>query len=648
MKFKISYEFSLFSSDDVYYFKEGTHYRLFDKLGSHHVEFKGKKGVYFAVWAPNAKYISVISDFNHWNRKSHPLKLRSDESGIWEGFIEGVNEGSVYKYYLESHFDDFKQEKSDPYAFFWEVAPKSSSRTWKLEYEWSDREWMETRHKNNALNAPISIYELHIGSWRQKPKVVTKDKSLDQIEQESYFSYRELADELVPYLKETGFTHVELLPITEYPFSGSWGYQVIGYFAPTARHGEPEEFMYFVDKMHQNGIGVILDWVPSHFVTDMHGLAKFDGTALYEHEDVRQGFHPEWGSAIFNFGRNEVKAFLISSALFWLEKYHLDGIRVDAVASMLYLNYARGDAEWIPNRYGTNENLEAIEFLKELNEQAFKAEPNILMIAEESTAWPMVTRPKYLGGLGFNLKWNMGWMHDSLKYMSTDPIFKKYRQDQITFSIWYAFHENFMLPLSHDEVVHGKCSLIGRMSGLYHDKFANLRLLYSYMFSHPGKKLLFMGGEFAQFIEWNYKEALDWHLLEYPMHAKMLKTISDLNYLYKNEKALHLYDEQERGFEWVDVSDHENSVISYLRKSDNEEVLIVCNFTPVQRDNYKIGVNKKAFYREIFNSDAEVYGGANRGNLGGVHSEEYFIHNRNYAINVTLPPLTALFFKAKV
>ncbi len=636
MNFKIDYNVSLFSKDDIYYFKEGTHYKLFDKLGSHIVEFNKKRGVYFALWAPNARFVSLISDFNSWNKNSHPLKLRDDESGIWECFIEEVTQGNNYKYHIESNIDNRIFQKSDPYSFFWEKPPKSSSITWKLNYSWSDDDWMKNRHSKNSYNSPISIYELHLGSWRRNPN-----------ENNRVLTYRELAEELIPYIKESGFTHIELLPITEHPFDGSWGYQCIGYFAPTSRFGTPEDFMYLIDCLHQNNIGVILDWVPSHFAVDMHGLALFDGSNLYEHKDPKLGFHPEWGSAVFNFGRNEVKAFLISSAMFWMDKYHIDGIRVDAVASILYLNYAREDGNWIANKYGGNENLEAIEFLKDLNKSIYSDYPDTIMIAEESTAWPMVTKPPYLGGLGFGLKWNMGWMHDSLKYLSRDPIYRKYYQDQITFSIWYAFNENFMLSLSHDEVVHMKGSLINKMAGDYWQKFANLRLLYGYMFSHPGKKLLFMGCEFAQFTEWNYKSSLDWHLFEYSAHKGIFNLIKDLNTIYKSEEALYKYDEKRKGFEWISVEDSENSIISYLRKSYKESIVVVCNFTPKIRDNYKVGVDKNCFYKEIFNSDSSAYGGSNVGNNGGIYADNYWIHNKEFAINLTLPPLGIIMLKAE-
>lgn len=636
MKHRIRYDLSLITDDHIYHFKAGTHSRTFEILGSHVTELEGVEGTFFAVWAPNAKLISVIGDFNEWDRGAHKMKMRDDGSGIWECFIEGVEEGTVYKYYLASKQMGFAEEKSDPYAFFWEKPPRSATRTWRLDYEWNDKTWMDERKEKNTIHAPVSVYELHVGSWKRIPG-----------EDNRPLNYRELADELVPYLEETGFTHVELLPITEHPYHGSWGYQTIGYFAPTSRFGTPQDFMYFVDKLHQHGFGVILDWVPSHFAVDMHGLGFFDGTNLYEHADPRQGFHPEWGSAIFNLGRNEVVNFLISSAVLWMEKYHIDGIRVDAVASMLYLNYARKEGEWIPNKYGGNENLESIDFLRKLNETLYSQFPGIMMIAEESTAWPMVTKPPYMGGLGFGFKWNMGWMHDTLAYIRRDPIYRKYHQDQITFSIWYAFHENFMLSLSHDEVVHMKGSLIYKMPGDYWQKFANMRLLYGYMFAHPGKKLLFMGCEFGQFAEWAYERSLDWHLLDYPKHAELLRLVGDLNRLYKSEPALWANDFEEKGFQWVDVSDHENSVLAFLRKGDYsvDTILVVCNFTPEVRHGYRVGVPYPGYWREIFNTDGHFYGGSNVGNNGGLHAEEWAVQEMPYSLNITLPPLAVLFFK---
>ncbi len=635
MKYPIHHDFSLFTDYDIYLFKEGKHTELYKKFGAHIVKNDNKEGVYFSVWAPNAKSVSVRGDFNNYDTDSHPLKLREDESGIWEGFIEGVKQGLTYKYHIRSKFHNIVHDKSDPYGFYWETPPKSATRIWNIEnYRWKDEKWMKKRHKHNALNAPISIYEVHLGSWRRKVE-----------EKNRYLTYRELADELAEYLKEMNYTHVELLPVTEHPFEGSWGYQVTGYYAPTARFGEPEDFMYFVDTMHKNGIGVIMDWVPSHFAVDMHGLINFDGTALYEHEDPRQGYHPEWGSIIFNYGRNEVKAFLISNALFWLEKYHIDGIRVDAVASMLYLNYARKEGEWIPNKYGGNENLEAIEFLKELNTSMYTKFNDIVSIAEESTAWPMVTKPPYMGGLGFEFKWNMGWMHDTLSYFKKDPIYRQFHHDRLTFTIWYAFDENFLLPLSHDEVVHMKGSLINKMPGLYDDKFANLRALFAYMTAHPGKKLLFMGGEIAQFAEWNYKQSLDWNVLDYPLHRGVQKLIKDLNRLYQDEEALYLYDIDRKGFEWIDYTDHQNNIISFMRKSDKESIVIVCNFSPVERIDYKVGVNEEGMYKEIFNSDSSAYGGRNIGNMGGKKADKIPMHGKEYSLNLTLPPLGVLYLK---
>ena len=629
---------SLLTKDDIYYFKEGSHFNLYGKLGANFIKNGKEEGVLFSLWAPNAKSISVIGDFNNWDKKSSKMVLRGDGSGIWELFIKGVKKGDRYKYFIESNFNNYREEKIDPFAYYFEKPPKSASIVWDLKYEWSDEKWIKEREKRNNLKAPISIYELHLGSWRRDPS-----------NPERFLSYREIADDLIAYLKEMNFTHIEFLPLTEFPFDGSWGYQVIGYFAPTSRFGTPQDFMYLIDRLHQNNIGVILDWVPSHFAVDAHGLAFFDGTNLYEHSDRRQGFHPEWGSAIFNLGRNEVVNFLISSALFWLEKYHIDGLRVDGVASMLYLDYARKEGEWIPNKYGGRENLESIKFLQRLNYNVYTKFPDRIMIAEESTSWPNVTRPTYIGGLGFELKWNMGWMHDTLKYFSTDSIYRKYHQDQLTFSIWYAFNENFLLPLSHDEVVHMKGSLINKMAGDYWQKFANLRALYGYMFSHPGKKLLFMGGEFGQFSEWDFNKSLDWHLLDYPLHNKLKRYFSQLNHLYKKHPALYEIDFRQEGFEWVDINDKEKSIISYLRKTEKEEetILVVCNLTPLIRENYKIGVPYKSFWEEILNSDAEEFGGSNVGNLGGIEAIDEPMHNRAYSLNLTLPPLATLWFKVE-
>jgi 1,4-alpha-glucan branching enzyme len=626
------YDLSLWEEIDSYYFKEGTHTRLFEKLGAHVLEKEGISGVYFALWAPHAQAVSVVGDFNHYRPDLHPMRCRADGTGVWEVFIPQAAAGQSYKYALTTANGE-QIEKSDPLAFYWEVPPRSASRIFAGAYRWDDQAWMARRGEKNALDAPMSIYEMHLGSWRFN---AAEHRPL---------TYRELAGELPAYLDEMGFTHVELLPPTEHPFDGSWGYQCIGYFAPTARFGTPDDFCFLVDQLHRAGIGVIIDWVPSHFAVDMHGLARFDGTNLYEHTDPRQGFHPEWGSAIFNLGRHEVKAFLISSAIYWLERFHIDGIRVDAVASMLYLDYARKEGEWIPNPHGGRENLEAVSFLQTLNRTAYGAFGDIMMIAEESTAWPMVTRPVEMGGLGFGLKWNMGWMHDTLKYLSRDPIYRKYHHDQITFSIWYAFDENFLLSLSHDEVVHMKGSLMGKMPGDEWQRFANLRLLLGYMFAHPGKKLLFMGMELGQYAEWNYKQSLDWHLLQYPLHQGLRHCLADLNRLYRSESPLYADDFDRSGFEWVAAGDAQNSVLAFERKEGDRRLLVVCNFTPQIHTDYRIGVSQPGYYREIFNSDSEAYGGANQGNLGGVHSHPEPLHGRANSIALTLPPLAVMILK---
>ncbi|GAB6183792.1 1,4-alpha-glucan branching protein GlgB [Thermodesulfovibrio hydrogeniphilus] len=631
----VRHDFSLFTDFDIYLFKEGNHFTAYEKLGAHLVEHDGVAGTYFAVWAPNAEAVYVMGDFNGWNRESHPLAVRWDGSGIWEGFIPEVGKSTKYKYYIVSRFG-YRLEKGDPYAFFWETPPQTASIVWELEYKWNDDEWMKNRHKLNNLNAPFSIYEVHLGSWRRVPE-----------EGNRHLTYREMAEWLPKYVKYMGFTHVEFLPVMEHPFYGSWGYQVTGYFAPTSRYGTPQDFMYLIDVLHQHGIGVILDWVPSHFPDDAHGLSFFDGTYLYEHQDPKKGYHPHWHSYIFNYGRNEVKNFLISSAVFWLDKYHIDGLRVDAVASMLYLDYGRQHGEWIPNKYGGKENLEAIEFIRRLNETVYEKFPDTQTIAEESTSWPMVSRPAYLGGLGFGMKWNMGWMHDTLFYFSRDPIYRKYHHNQLTFSIWYAFSENFVLPLSHDEVVYGKGSLINKMPGDYWQKFANLRLLFGYMYGHPGKKLIFMGGEIGQWDEWNHEKSLDWHLLDFSMHRGVQNWLKDLNSLYKNESALHELDFNPQGFEWIDFGDAEQSIISFIRKgkSPKDVFLIVCNFTPVPRYNYRIGVPYGGFWKEVLNSDAVEYGGSGHGNFGGVYAEQTPMHHRPYSLSLTLPPLGVLFFK---
>jgi 1,4-alpha-glucan branching enzyme len=580
--------------------------------------------------------VSVFGDFNGWDRSAHPLKAREDESGIWEGFVPGMRKGDIYKYHILSARNDYRVDKGDPYAFFWEHPPRTASVLWDLQYEWNDSRWMDERHRFNSLSAPYSIYEIHLGSWRRVPE-----------EDNRFLNYRELAHSLADYVKDMGFTHVELLPVMEHPFYGSWGYQTVGYFAPSSRYGIPQDFMYFVDHLHQNGIGVILDWVPSHFPSDEHGLSYFDGTYLFEHQDPKRGYHPEWNSYIFNYGRNEVRAFLVSSALFWLEKYHIDGIRVDAVASMLYLDYARKEGEWIPNEFGGNEDVEAIHFLRRLNEAIYNAFPDVQTIAEESTAWPAVSRPTHVGGLGFGMKWNMGWMHDTLKYLSKDPLYRKYHHDQLTFSIWYAFFENFLLPLSHDEVVHGKGALIGKMPGDEWQRCANLRLLAGYMFGHPGRKLLFMGGEFGQWKEWSHDESLEWHALQYPTHQGIQRWFKDLNHTYRNEPALYELDFSSEGFQWIDFHDWERSIISFLRKGsgEGEVILVICNFTPVPASHYRVGVPFGGYWREILNSDAEIYGGSGMGNLGGVEAEPFAAHGRDYSLVLTLPPLGTMFFK---
>lgn len=628
-------DFSLLSDLDLYLFNEGTHFQVYDKLGAHPAIVDGVAGTYFAVWAPNAAQVCVIGDFNGWDKASHPLCPRAS-SGIWEGFIPGVGKGAHYKYYVMSRYHGYRVDKADPYGFYHEVPRKTASIVWDLDYEWGDAEWMQKRARHNGLEAPIAIYEVHLGSWRRVPEEGGRP-----------LTYRELAHQLAEYVLDTGYTHVEFLPVMEHPYGGSWGYQTTGYFAPTSRYGTPQDFMYLVDYLHQHNIGVILDWVPSHFATDTHGLGYFDGTHLYEHADPRKGFHPDWKSFIFNYGRNEVRSFLISSALFWLKKYHVDGLRVDAVASMLYLDYSRKPGEWIPNEYGGHENLEAIAFLRRFNEEVYKACPDVQTIAEESTSWAMVSRPTYLGGLGFGMKWDMGWMHDTLKYMSKDPIYRKYHHNQLTFRMLYAFHENFVLSLSHDEVVHEKGSLINKMPGNDWDKFSNLRLLYGYMYAQPGKKLLFMGGEFGQWSEWSHDTSLDWHLLQYPMHGGLQNWVTDLNRTYRAETALHELDFAPEGFEWVDCHDWQNSIVSLLRwnKKRDEVILVVCNFTPVPRFNYRIGVPFGGFWREILNSDATMYGGSGLGNLGGFDADPVPQHNRPYSLNLTLPPLSAIYFK---
>jgi 1,4-alpha-glucan branching enzyme len=626
---------SLLTEHDVYLFREGTHYRLYEKLGSHPMSVEGTAGTLFAVWAPNASSVSVVGDFNSWDKHSHRLEPRHDGSGIWEGFIPGVGPGVKYKYHIISHQQGYQADKTDPFAFSREVPPHTASVVSDLEYDWGDGEWMRTRGRRNALDRAVSIYEVHLGSWRRVPE-----------EGDRHMTYRELADWLPGYVRSMNFTHVQLMPVMEHPFYGSWGYQVTGYFAPTARYGSPQDLMYLIDILHRHEIGVILDWVPSHFPTDEHGLSYFDGTHLYSHEDPRQGFHPDWNSAIFNYGRNEVRGFLLSNAIFWLDLYHADGLRVDGVASMLYLDYSRQAGEWIPNQYGGRENLEAITFLRDFNSSVYKEFPDVQTIAEESTAWPMVSRPTYVGGLGFGMKWNMGWMHDTLAYFALDPVFRKYHQNQLTFSIWYSFSENFVLALSHDEVVHGKGSLYGKMPGDDWQKFANLRLLFAYMWAHPGKKHLFMGGEFGQWREWDHDSSLEWHALDYPLHQGVKRLVEDLNRLYVSEPALHELDFSLDGFEWVDFHDQQSSIISFLRKSSSGELILSCmNFTPVPRVNYRIGVPRAGTWREMLNSDAPLYGGSGWGNMGGLQTTPVPSHGHFTSISVILPPLGAVLFK---
>jgi 1,4-alpha-glucan branching enzyme len=627
--------FSLLTDFDIHLFKTGKHFRLFEKLGAHRATFKGSTGTYFGVWAPNARSVSVIGNFNHWSDGQHKLNPRWDESGIWEGFFPGIDNGEAYKYAINANSGEYL-EKADPFAFYAEVPPQTASVVWEPVHEWKDQSWMEARKKETHKPRPYSVYEIHYGSWRRKWD--DGNRSL---------SYKEMAHELVAYVKELGFTHVEFLPIMEHPFFGSWGYQLTGYFAPTSRFGPPEDFMTLVDALHQGGIGVILDWVPSHFPGDAHGLYKFDGTHLYEHADPRKGFHPDWSSYIYNYGRSEVRSFLISNALFWLDRYHIDGLRVDAVASMLYLDYSRKAGEWIPNAYGGNENIEAIQFLKEFNEVVYANFPDTITIAEESTAWPGVSKPTYLGGLGFGQKWMMGWMHDTLDYFKKDPVHRRFHQNEITFSVMYAFTENFMLPLSHDEVVHGKGSLLGRMPGDEWRRFANLRLLFSYMFTHPGTKLVFMGGEFGQTSEWNHDRSLDWDLTRFDFHKGIQFLFKDLNALYKAEPALYQFQFEARGFEWVDYADRDNSVIIYLRKAEKKEdtLVVICSFTPEVRHAYRVGVPVRGTWSEIFNSDQSLYGGGGVLNQGLLYTAPVKYHDKDYSISLALPPLSVSVLK---
>ena len=626
---------SLLSDQDLYLFNEGSHYRIYEKLGAHMMEVGGEIGTNFAVWAPNARSVSVIGSFNYWSPDAHPLYSRGG-SGIWEGFIPAVTKGALYKYHIESTHHGHRVDKTDPVGLYMEKPPRTASVVWDLDYTWNDAAWMKHRYERNSIKAPVTIYEVHLGSWKRVAE-----------EHNRPLNYREIAPKLAEYVHHMGFSHVEFLPVMEHPFYGSWGYQTTGYFAPTARYGTPQDFMFLVDYLHQHEIGVILDWVPSHFPSDGHGLAYFDGTHLFEHADSRQGFHPDWKTHIFNYGRTEVRSFLMSSAMFWLDKYHVDGLRVDAVASMLYLDYSRKEGEWIPNKYGGRENLEAIDFLRRFNEEAYKEHPDIQTIAEESTAWPMVSRPVYVGGLGFGMKWDMGWMHDTLEYFRHEPIHRQYHHNLLTFRMLYGFTENFVLPLSHDEVVHGKGSLLNKMPGDEWQKFANLRLLFAYMYAQPGKKLLFMGDEFGQGNEWSHDRSLDWWVLQYPVHQGAQKWLRDLNHFYRNEKAMHQLDSDPAGFEWVDCNDAPTSAITLLRKgkSEREVILVACNFTPVPRERYKVGVPLGGYWKELLNSDGKEYAGSGVGNSGGVMAEAKAQHGRKFSLQLTLPPLAAVFFK---
>jgi len=631
----VHYDVSLLTDNDLYLFNEGSHYRLYEKMGAHPMSAGGEAGTCFSVWAPNAREVSVIGPFNHWIPGVHKLHPRGS-SGIWEGFLPGVNKGTLYKFHIESHHHGHRADKADPFGLLHERPPRTASVVWDLDYQWSDSGWLQQRAERNSLKSPISIYEVHIGSWMRISE-----------EHQRPLTYRELAPKLADYVIHMGFTHVEFLSVMEHPFYGSWGYQTTGYFAPTARYGTPQDFMFLVDHLHQRGIGVLLDWVPSHFPSDGHGLAFFDGTHLFEHSDSRQGFHPDWKTHIFNYGRTEVRSFLMSSAMFWLDKYHADGLRVDAVASMLYLDYSRKEGEWIPNKYGGRENLEAIDFLRRFNEEAYKEHPDIQTVAEESTAWPMVSRPVYVGGLGFGMKWDMGWMNDTLSYFSHQPIHRQYHHNMLTFRMLYGFTENFILPLSHDEVVHGKGSLLNKMPGDEWQKFANLRLLFAYMYAQPGKKLLFMGDEFGQGNEWSHDRPLDWWVLQFPVHHGAQVWVRDLNHLYRNHAALHEIEVDPHGFEWIDCNDAPMSVISLLRKAKNPRdcILVACNFTPVPRKEYRVGVPFGGWWKELLNSDGKEYAGSGMGNGGGAMAEKIPHHGRPYSLKLLLPPLAAVFFK---
>jgi 1,4-alpha-glucan branching enzyme len=640
---------------DIHLFAEGNHHRIYEKLGAHPTEFNGVQGVHFAVWAPNARNVSIIGDFNNWDGREH--QMRQLGNGIWQLFIPEIGVGEHYKYEVKNHVGHI-YHKSDPYGFEQEIRPQTASIVNSLDYTWHDEDWLERRRHSDPQEQPISVYEVHLGSWLHEsaetpPQLADGETrpvvKVSQKPEGRFLTYRELAERLIPYVKELGFTHVELLPVAEHPYDGSWGYQVAGYYTCTSRYGTPQDLMYFIDQCHQNNIGVIVDWVPGHFPKDTHGLAFFDGTHLYEHADPRKGEHKEWGTLVFNYARNEVRNFLIANALFWFDRYHIDGIRVDAVASMLYLDYDRKDGEWVPNQYGGNENLEAADFLRYLNYQIFGYYPGILSIAEESTAWPLVSRPTYLGGLGFSFKWNMGWMHDMLDYFAKDPLYRPYHQNSVTFSIMYAFSENFMLALSHDEVVHGKGNLLSKMPGDDWQKFANLRCLYAYMYTHPGKKTLFMGMEFGQRNEWNAWADLDWGALQHAPHQQLKRFMADLNHLYKSEPALYSQDFSHQGFEWIDCNDADNSVVSFIRKAKDSDdfIVTVCNFTPQHHPNYWVGVPEPGFYAEILNSDAGDYGGSNMGNMGGRWTGEWSHPRWSYYLDLCLPPLGVLILKLK-
>jgi 1,4-alpha-glucan branching enzyme len=632
---RVRYDASLLTENDLYLFNEGTHLRLYEKFGAHYLQRDGIGGACFAVWAPNAAHVYLMTDANGWSTSATELRPRAS-SGVWEGFVEGIAPGDAYKYHIVSREGNYRVDKADPFGSQFEISSKTASIVSNFSYRWNDPEWMAGRGARNSLKRAISTYEIHLGSWARVPE-----------EGNRFLTYRELAERLPKYVLERGFTHVEVLPVMEHPFYGSWGYQTTGYFAPTSRYGSPQDFMHLIDRLHQHGIGVILDWVPSHFPSDEHGLAYFDGTHLFEHADPRQGFHPDWNSYIFNYSRNEVRSFLLSSAMCWLDRYHADGLRVDAVASMLYLDYSRKQAEWIPNRFGGRENLEAISFLRKLNEEVYAAYPDVQVIAEESTAWPMVSRPLYIGGLGFGFKWDMGWMHDTLDYLSLDPIHRKFHQNALTFRAMYAFSENFVLPLSHDEVVHGKGSLLGKMPGDDWQKFANLRLLYAWMFAQPGKKMIFMGGEIGQWREWNHDQSLDWHLLDLAPHQGIRKWLDDINMAYRENPALHELDCDPAGFEWIDCNNSDESSVALLRngRSPDAQIAVAFNFTPVPRQNYRIGVPQGGYWRELLNSDSQIYGGSGWGNFGGVQAAPIPAHGRRFSVHLNLPPLGAIFLR---